>query len=372
MYHSRITNQFSTEEQWIINQIKNTPSSIPANFNIHDAHSFATKNGIAPYLYFLIMEDKQGINPELEKLLKQDYLSSLLRNTKIHSVWSEIYQLFTEHKLTAIPLKGIFLSKYIYIDSSHRPMSDIDVLFSSSEYEKAYQLLLSSGAEKSNEEVADHDEKTGHHLPGIIYKGVLIEVHKSLFPLDTNYQLPISEIWPSITKFKDTLTLSPVHNLIYLCLHTYTTMQRGGIRLSWLLDIFLLCQSEYFIKSKGLFEETLIKLKLEKPVLDVLQKTDFIFNLDLGFISHLDCKKLSNREQARFIGFIKESDQQNTNHSYTIAFERLKNTRGIKNKFFFIRSVMLSKRKNENFAFIKRTFRLMYRTLNMLFHYKRR
>lgn len=367
---NKLESDFTSEEKWVIEWIKGK-NTIPHNSNdTFYIHSFAKKNGLAPYLYFQLKKHQYDIPTDLEKLLKKEYLTSLLRNTKIQSVWKELNNIFKANQLKAVPLKGIFLSKFIYEDPAHRPMSDIDILFANDQVNKAYDLLLKEGGKILHENEAAHDEKTGHHLPGINYKGVLIEIHKSLFPLDTNYQLPLNEIWPSLMQYKDTITLNPLHNLIYLCLHAYTTMQRGGIRLSWFLDVILLCQSDYIKINIDIFIETISRLKVEQPVIDVLLKTEFVFGYKFNFIPDSYQKSFSEKQKRKFILFIHNSNQQKTNYSYVIAWERFKNTSGIKNKAIFIKSVLLSKRDKGFPSLLKRIGTLTHRTLGMIFKKK--
>ncbi len=358
---------FSGEESFILDYIKGINPVYDNNFSTEKAHQFALKNGLSPYLFHLLKENKSSVPPELYGLIKTDYLNTFIRFTKIQNVWKELQRIFSDKQLPFVPLKGIFLANFIYPDPCIRPMSDLDILLFKGNTQKAFDLLLKYGGNIDKEETAEHDKKTGHHLQGIVFKGVLIELHTSLFPLDVDYQIPNKKIENSLISYNGINTLPPMLNLCYLCLHAHSTMRRGGIRLSWFLDLILLSQSSYFKLNSTTFEDTINELGIALPVLDVLNKTEFLFDYHFDFIPDTARTKLTEKEIAHFIGFIQKSDQQNTSYSYNIAFERLKNTKGIHNKITFIKSVILRGNKTDFISLSKRLFILIKRIGGMFF-----
>ncbi|MGQ1787093.1 nucleotidyltransferase family protein [Saccharicrinis sp. GN24d3] len=356
---------FTNEEIILLDWIQGKITRPNEAFSIEKAHLFALKNGLSPYLFHRIKDNKEIIPDELYPILKKDYFNALFRNTRIQNVWKEIQELLNAHHLSFVPLKGIFLAQYIYPDFNTRPMSDLDILIMYGQAQQAFDLLVSKGAQHSGEKQAAHDKKTGHHLPGIIFKGVLIELHTSLFPLDVDYQIPNDLIEKSLIKYDNVFTLPPMLNFCYLCMHAYSTMRRGGIRLSWFLDLVLLSQSEYFKADKLELTKIIQQLNIQVPVLDVMKKAEFLFDYRFEFVPKSLQGSLSTTESSVFVRLIQESGQQNTDYSYAIAFERLKNTKGLGNKLRFIKSVLLRGDNTRVTSLIKRLWTVTTRSFRM-------
>lgn len=364
-YHPQ--NFFSAEETFVLDYIKGKYPVFHPDYSAQAIQVYAARNGLSPYLFHLIKEKKEAVSDELYALLKKDYLNSFFRNTRIQNAWNDIRALLDANELSYIPLKGIFIASHIYPDSSIRPMSDLDILLLGDGAHKAFDLLLKHGGEIGDEEPAEHDKKTGHHLQAIIYKGVMIELHTSLFPLDMNYQIPNRLIEQHLMQYKGTNTLPPMLNLCYLCLHAYSTMRRGGTRLSWFLDLKLLAESPYFASDKTDLEALIRSINITHPVIDVLMKAEFLFDYRFPFVPDKLRKTLSAKETSHFISFIRNSEQQDTSHSYAIAFERLRNTKGLRGKFAFIRSVITKGGNKNAVAIAKRLWRLSKRVTGMIF-----
>ncbi len=355
------TYHLSPEEIWILQILAG--EKIPYNPAFNDAlvHSIAQKQGFDPYLFYILKEQKEQIPAELYNSLKKDYLSSFVRNTKIHAIWKELKVVFETNNLSPIPLKGLVLSSIVYSDAALRPMSDMDILFFDDQPQKAFDLLISLGG-ICNKEEAEHDKKTGHHLPGITYKGIYIEIHRSLFDTDMKEIIPNKYLKNHLFSNKGITTFTPEVNFIYLSLHAYHTMRRGAIRLSWFLDLILLAreQSISYIK----FSEIIDELKLKEPLLQIVSKTEFLFNIKFDFIPDNFGKPLTTKEKDKFINLILSGKKQNTDFSYAIALERLKNTKGLKNKAAFLKSVILQNNTNP-FIILKRS---LYLSVNLAKH----
>ncbi len=357
---------FTPEEQYILELLQGDKVSVSSNLDVNQAHQFANRNGLSAYLFKIATSQKLPVDAALLSLLKKDYLKNLLRNTQITQVYKEVYQLLSDQQIEVIPLKGIFLSQYIYSDASVRPMSDIDMLILDDKATIAFDLLVQYGGIVNSAEWAEHDQKTGHHLPGIAYKGVLIEIHTSLFPLDVKENISNEVIQHNSISYQQITTLSPMLNLCYLCLHAYHTMRRGGIRLSWFLDLKEIYLSNYFYTDQE-FLAFIKKLNIEQAVMEVLMKAEFVLSYTFPFIKDADRISLNTKEKKRFIQFIRQSEQQNTSYSYAIGWERLRNTNGIKNKLLFIKSVVFKEEHNTFRSVLKRLTILIKRTVGMLF-----
>ncbi len=367
--HNGITeNNFTAEENYILSILRK--DGIPDSFygSIEKAHQFALKNGLSPFVFHTIKDsNNQNIPFELYNLLKRDYLNALFRNIKIQAVWKELKQIFNENNLTFVPLKGVFLAENVYPDFNTRPMSDIDVLLFNDDAKKVFDILKNKGAIIFDEKSAEHDKKTGHHLPGIYLNDVLIELHTSLFPLDMKYQIPNEILQKKLITKGNECHLHPLHNMAYLCLHTYTTMRRGGVRLSWFLDLILLSKLNSFKNLSPDFVKELKTINIWEPVIDILTKAEFIFEYRFKFLNNETRKFLTNNEANRFIEFIQQSEQQKTDYSYTIVWERLKNTKGLKNKLRFIKSALTRGGKKNPLSILTRFFSICIRLIRAFF-----
>jgi len=327
----------SHEKQWILDVISHRSPEYASKLEINKVVSEAFKNGLGSLCYQYIIDDKIDCPNDLLSALKNGSFNTLIQNTRIKHIWDELSQLCVSNNFAFLPLKGIFLSQYIYKDMALRPMSDIDILLHPNDAEDLYLQLIELGASSSEPDYVRESETTDHHLPGLTYKGVYIELHRSLMSLDATYKINLQTIWNNATTFNNTQTIAPNINLIYFCLHLYYTTLRGGMRLSWLNDIIIFSKHEHFCNTEEDFMNTLQKLNLETPIIGILRATEDIFDYTFTFIeSHKLSKK--NKSIYKRILFLVNNEEEvsGTNYSYEVALERLKNTDGIANKWRFI------------------------------------
>ena len=355
---------FSPEEQWVLQSITGKKDPDDLSMNIEHMHAFTLKNGLAPYLFNQYKNKKATLPEQIIAKLKKDYLTSLMRSTRLLAIWQEIKTLFEENGLAPIPLKGIVLATQVYPDPTLRPMSDLDILFIDHQSQKAFELLIAHGG-ICHEEEAEHDKKTGHQLPGITYKGIMIEIHRSLFDTDLQYIIPNTYLKKNLISSNDITTFTPEINFIYFSLHAYHTMRRGGIRLSWFLDLLLLSQKQSI--NTELFIQIITELKLTAPIQQITAQTEYLFNKPFSFLPESFRKPLTQKEKNDLIQLIHSSDQQDTNFSYAIAIERLKNTKGLSGKITFLKSI-LTKDTQNTLEILKRTLYLSIKLGNHLIH----
>ena len=233
----------SIEKKWIIDVLSQRSPEFNEAMDVKVIIDVAVKNGLGAALFQQLNDSKIECPDTLRSELKRAYFTNLVRNTNISNAWKELKEILEIHKMKYIPLKGIYLSQYVYKDPTLRAMSDIDVLLTRNDADKAYNHLLKLGATSSEPDYQPDDTTTDHHLPGLTYKGVYIELHRGLFPDDSTYNIVYKDIWNNLVQQEDTMTIHPHLNLIYFCLHLYYTVKRGGLRLSWLYDFIVYSQS---------------------------------------------------------------------------------------------------------------------------------
>ncbi|MBR8535186.1 nucleotidyltransferase family protein [Carboxylicivirga sediminis] len=355
----------STEKQWLIEVLANKQPKWPMSCDGDNAVHTAVQNGVGALVFQTISEQKLDCPPEVKAELKKAYFTNLMRNANIEQVWKELKVEMEQLQFSYIPLKGIYLSQYIYTDSTLRAMSDIDVLMKPQEADELYLQLLGKGAVSAEPGYQPYSSTTDHHLPGLTYKGVYIELHRGLFPDDANYNLPVDLIWKQAIRHKHTLGIHPHLNLIYLCLHLYYTVKRGGLRIGWLYDFIIYSQSDEFGQCEGDFMQQLHELNCTEPVLGLLYATEDLFAYHFDFIEHGIKGKTIRSVKKRIIYFLNHQGEGGTDYSYEIALERLKNTKGLAAKLAFVKQRIL-KRDNNSQSTLKRLGTLSIRMLGML------
>jgi hypothetical protein len=355
----------NNEVKWILDVLRHRQPMFPDAVDVQELVEVAIKNGVAAILFQAIADQQVACPEELKQGLKKAYMSNLLRNTKIESVWQELKQTIEQLGFPYIPLKGIYLSQYVYADPSLRPMSDIDVLMKPDQADTLYVKLLEQGAVSAEPGYVPWQSTTDHHLPGLTYRGVYIELHRGLFPEDATYNLPVHQVWAASVSQHSTQSIHPHMNLIYFCLHLYYTIKRGGLRIGWLYDFVIYSRSYEFTEYKGDFMSTLNELKCTEPVLSLLYACERLFDCTFPFIEH----EMRNREirsiEKRVYYFLNHQGEGGTDYSYEIAIERLKNTKGLVNKLAFIRARVF-KAENSDQSTVKRVGLLSRRMLGML------
>lgn len=326
---------FSPEELWFVN-ILFRDNPVEMNFFNEDESTFlcifAKRNGLAPLFYRSSYVDCLPAKCKLE--LRKEYLFNLGRNTAFQLIADEIITLLNNAGIPAILLKGSFLAPYIYPDLAFRPMGDIDILVPLHQVNEAWKLL------NPNEDIASlHQEETGHHLPPFLIRGCLIEIHKSLFPTNTKFTIPVDDIWAAAIPIqgKKSLTVNPVHQVIYLSLHIYYSYRRGGMRLGWFYDIKLILNHYNDEINLQLVKDDAQKWKVWEPVELMLM---FFSVLVPGNKLDVAVPKSLALTIEEMILMVQKSENQKLEYSYGVAWERLWHTIGFCNKAKFLWNVV--------------------------------
>ena len=356
---TKIDSFFSKEELCLIEGLFRE-NEVLISFDESELLNAAARNGLSSLLYESDLFSR--ISAEAKSKLKQQYVYYLGRNTAFQLVAKEIVEKFNKHNIPAILLKGIFLSANIYKSAALRPMSDIDILIPHDKVHDAWQLLNPQSEIKP-------DDETGHHFPGFNYHGINIELHRALFPSNVKYRIPVDTIWQNAESVENikAFTLNPVHLVVYLLLHIYYTYRRGGLRLGWFYDI-----------------KTVIDYYGEKITFDEVKKISNDWNINkpielmLLFYTVLcpgnkfaiPIEKNDIRTIKQMIDLLHISDNQKLEYSYGVAFERLSQTKGFKNKCRFVcNAMMIDDNNKRRFSFkraghlVSNTFRLVIRKI---------
>ncbi|WP_458774623.1 nucleotidyltransferase family protein [Desulforhopalus sp. 52FAK] len=187
------------------------------------------REGMAPLLRKHLLESEADIPPSVRRSLSVLYKRHQRHAAVRLQVMEEILDLFQQHRLTPMLIKGAALCCTLYSDPGLRPMRDMDILFRPSEVDEAQGVLRSVGFIQSAAPIAsDH-----FHLPSlhktIENVTICIELHRGLYPncpphypeVDFEYLLRTGRKI-SVANF-DAMTFSDEETLDYLYQHAFRT-----------------------------------------------------------------------------------------------------------------------------------------------------
>jgi hypothetical protein len=303
-----------------------------APFAIDALVSLAIKHGLGPLVFTLASQNNSDAANILRDKLRGVYMASAMTNTRLTATCNAITNKLKEAGIESMPLKGCYLSQCIYDDSALRPMSDIDLLVRPEHAAQAYILLTGQEWHVAQQRTTDH------HLPPFHVKGHLVELHRYLFPPDVKNTIPIDDIWRHahpLTHPYNGFKMEPSQLLVYVSLHTYYTMMRGGLRLGWFYDLKLLLQRENGL-SANTIRQWVTTWNVQKPFTNIMSILGVLYPQAKETLVSEWVKELTPYQQKRLATMIEHSDQQNVSKSYRLAWERLASTKGWRNKLKWI------------------------------------
>lgn len=353
-------------EKWLIDTVFIArhvvlPAEMQNDF-LEQLVALAQRHGLAPLLYGMTKGSGDTTVQRLNNLLKPAYFNSTLKNSRLlHDHRQIIHQLHDAH-IPVMPLKGIFLSSHYYADAAYRQMSDIDLLVPPELMGKAYEVLSGQPADLSAMLPSDH------HLSFTYGNHTYVELHRTLFPSDVAYALPNSDIWSHATPIDETavaLKMDTAQMVVYLALHIYNTLQRGGLRLSWFYDLMLVAEHHPSLSHQEL-ADWVDRWKVEKPFTLVIATMGHLCQPQLPSLYQPWQHSLSARQQRRVERMVSHSAQQDLTMSYRVAWERLAHTKGLMPKWRFIVAKLQTNGRPTPMKVAKRLFHLTYRSVKML------
>ncbi len=214
------------------------------------SYSFETFD--LPYLKRLIKEQKMEglVFCALEKLQDKNSLYEFLKNRYIQLVmiatnqeheYQQILQIFENHQIDYVPLKGSVM-KYYYPIYENRIMGDIDILIPYEKRSIVHRLLLENGySNQEDNQLSSHHEIFTHGKYGHF------EIHFRLLDEESTARDYLDEI-----VWKETIhhQFSHEFNLVYQLAHYANHFSHGGASFKSLIDIALFIQKETLDKDK--------------------------------------------------------------------------------------------------------------------------
>jgi len=234
--------------------------------------------GLTPWLYYQVkLWGLEGLlPPEAGRLLRQDYLSSLLISGAQQEEISKLIELLNQAKIKPILLKGADLRKRLYLDAAVRLITDLDLLIGLDSLGDAKAVLEEAGYALTP---YYHDLRPGHflliwnelHFSPPAGKSLEIDLHWELMAAVFFYRLPYPELQKEAVPLNyhglAAYALSLEHTVIHLCLRAFQIFP--DIRIMFDLALFL---SSFPVHWEKLRQDTSF-FQCQYPVYLILRET---------------------------------------------------------------------------------------------------
>lgn len=248
-----------------------TPKPADSRINWDVIYKFANLHKIPSTLYYGISKLPYNYKQNIAHLEEYtfEYKKNLVLDANRTHEFEKIKQILTYNNIDYIFLKGSVL-RNMYMDSSMRPMNDIDILFRNANFKKVKELFFNMDYQIAHSSAKD---------VCFIHKhtGILVEMQLSL--MDVGYTVwynYLENIWERCTRADDSSNeylMSKEDFYIYHIVHMAKHFLNGGIGIKHFLDLYIMKENNY-IKNSDLIDSTLESL-------GVLQFKNTIENLCL-------------------------------------------------------------------------------------------
>jgi len=240
----------------------------------------AKTNGILPLVYSSLKDCYSDLLPEYLLMdIKNAVKAIAMANLGKVSVLIQIMNLFEQHNIAAVPIKGPSLACTVYNDLSLRSFGDLDILIDLDDIIFAYDLLCKSGY-KPEIKLSPYQlrqlAKTEDDLSFIhSTSGVILELHWELSSRSLPHALTLDRFLPRLVDAEilnfTVRSLSNEDLLIYLCIHGSKHIWE---RMEWLFAVHEIVRKNRFLDWDliGLLaSQHLFETELPKKVLKIVR-----------------------------------------------------------------------------------------------------
>jgi len=144
----------------------------------------------------------------------------------LHDRLAKILDLFAEHGIDSLLLKGAGLAYSVYGRPTERPMGDLDLLVRPEVAQQAWDLALTCGWARRKDVSKERSYEDHQHLPPLEDADGLqvgLELHTALFTHQAPFQLPAAVIWDRARRVqvgsRSALAPSAEDQLLHASLH---------------------------------------------------------------------------------------------------------------------------------------------------------
>ncbi len=202
----------------------------------------AEYHGVLPLAARNLIETARGLPLEIERSLRSAYEENVRRSLWFASELARIMRHFECKQLRAIPYKGPVLSQLLYCDLALRRFSDLDLLISSTDFERTKEALAEIGYRPATDLTPAVERfwlRTGNErsFDGAAGKN-LVELQWALLPHFYAVDLFVKDLMARASRAVvggcEMPCLSPEDSLLVLCVHAAKHL---WMRMIWLSDI---------------------------------------------------------------------------------------------------------------------------------------
>ena len=212
----------------------------------------ADVHGVLPLLYWALRDETvEGVSDVFNAQLSEYFKVSSLRNRLLFGEFRKLVDLFAEHNIDCIALKGITLASTLYEDPALRQFADLDLLVREPDIDRARRLLQQHGFHP----VYSHGLLIGEAVDlspfqdgifreyyhqyelnsadGLIYIDLHWRLSPRVYPADVNTELAWRFSVSDVICDRDVKVLSDELKLVYLCVHG---AKDGWSQIKWIVD----------------------------------------------------------------------------------------------------------------------------------------
>lgn len=201
----------------------------------------ARAQGVAGVIWYYLAQPEVAVAPELKKQAGRYLAVERLGRMRLRAALDEAIQALDAAGVRAVVLKGLALGDRVYPLPGLRPTSDIDLLVTPAELDRAVAVLESIGYETERGVLGRYSLENHHHLNLRRPATPALELH---FRASTGFGviLPAEEFLSRATQYRlETGTmawlLSPEDEFLYLAVHAARHLFQA---LVWLYDLKVL------------------------------------------------------------------------------------------------------------------------------------
>jgi hypothetical protein len=217
------------------------------------------------------------LDEKTKQALKAYQFKIIAINAQLYHEFDLLATTCAKEGVSIAPLKGIYLAEELYADTALRQLSDIDVLFAPNDKEQFLTIAEQLGWRIKTHQYksAIHEKHQSFHAPYQGYKSNLtLDIHNKLMPELFTFRMPMEEIIPrcKTVPFRSAtiLALDPIDLVIYTALHAYKHLFFGELKVSSLVDVFLLIEHHSANLSNNKFLKRCETFNATKEVLTIL------------------------------------------------------------------------------------------------------
>lgn len=215
--------------QLLKNYFNNTPTKLIDDIDFDELFDISRKQNMSAIVFDALKQELKGIYKEV---FEKDYAATIFSNVKRTSLLNSVDKKFKENNIEYFLVKGFKVAE-LYPNPRLRTMGDTDMIMSSSDREKANDLMIQLGFER----IVDGMEW--------IYQknGLEFELHDSLLYEDYKEKNYLNDFLNHTIKKDDgTLELDPNFHFIFLIVHLKKHILFEGIGFRQFVDIGLVCE----------------------------------------------------------------------------------------------------------------------------------